>query len=69
MSNETKQERKDTYTKEQITAIESLYHRNSDGASTLEVFEDRFNHCIGGYVGGQWCNMHIGIETDGFTHS
>ena len=58
-----------TYTKEQIAAIKTLFDRNPDGADTLEEFEDRFNHCIGGYVGGPWCGMHMGIEADGYIHS
>lgn len=58
-----------TYTEEQIAAIKTLFERNPDGANTLEEFEDRFNWCIGGYVGGPWCGMHIGIENDGHTHS
>lgn len=57
------------FTEEQTAAITNLYMRASDGAANLEEFKGRFNHCIGGYVGGQWCNMHIGIESDGHTHS
>ena len=57
------------FTEEQTAAIKTLYMRASDGAANLEEFEGRFSHCIGGYVGGPWCGMHIGIENDGHTHS
>ena len=60
---------KNAYTAEQVAGIKSLYERNPDGAKTLKEFSGRFCHCIGGFIGGEWCGMFIGIEPDGYTHS
>lgn len=56
-------------TKQQRQAIKKLYDRNADGASSYRSFRYRFRQMIGGYIGGAWCSMFIGIETDGYTHS
>ena len=60
---------KSTYTAEQVAGIKSLYERNPDGAETLSDFSSRFGPCFGGFIGGEWCGMFIGIEPDGYTHS
>jgi hypothetical protein len=60
---------KDPYTAEQLASIAKLYERNRDGAQTLEEFSERFGHWGGGFIGGKWRGMFIGIEQDGYTHS
>jgi hypothetical protein len=57
------------FTVNQVDAIFKLYGQNPDGSASLSEFASRFNHQIGGYVGGEWRGMHIGIEDDGYTHS
>jgi hypothetical protein len=57
------------FTIDQVDGIAKLYGRNPDGSATLTEFAKRFSHQIGGYVGADWCSMHIGIEACGHTHS
>ncbi|WP_162002812.1 hypothetical protein [Microvirga tunisiensis] len=57
-------------TREQIVAIKRLYDRSPDGSPSYLAFRRRFEHfpsvdCLG----ARWCNMFIGIEADGYTHS
>lgn len=32
-------------------------------------FRKRFRWQIGGYIGGEWKGMFVGIERDGYTHT
>ncbi len=46
--------------------------RNYFTNETYREFRKRFRlHGMGSdrYIGGQWCNMFVGIETDGYTHT
>jgi len=61
----------------QRKAMFRLWERNSDGSKDYDDFMERFFPGIacsaeqdrpGDYIGGQWCGMYVGIETDGHTH-
>ena len=59
-------------TKEQRKAVLKLFRRARDGTHTYREFRKRFRlHGMGSdrYIGGQWCNMFVGIEVDGYTHT
>jgi hypothetical protein len=69
-------------TKQQREAVKRLYDRSPDGAVSYLNFRRRFrlysswqvsesfgSSGLGDYIGGQWCGMFIGIETDGHTHT
>ena len=65
-------------TRSQREAVKRLYDRSPDGAVSYLAFRRRFRLCtvgvgtfgiFGDYIGGAWCGMFIGIETDGHTHS
>lgn len=66
-------------TPEQEQALERLYERSADGASTFEEFAERAQPMIGwvdwasphgnGCIIVGWCGMFVGIETDGYTHT
>jgi hypothetical protein len=60
-------------TRSQREAIKRLYDRSTDGAVSYLAFRRRFRlysvGSVGDYIGGAWCGMFIGIETDGHTHS
>jgi hypothetical protein len=57
-------------TDKQRTALEGLWNRSDQGL-TLEEFIDSARLGIGlqGVYMVHWCNMWIGVETDGYTHS
>jgi hypothetical protein len=57
-------------TPQQLAALIQLYHRGPCGVFTLHEFvgsawESRLDDCI--FV--PWCNMVIGIEKDGYSHT
>jgi len=62
-------------TKQQREAVKRLYDRSPDGAFSYLNFRRRFrlysigSSGLGDYIGGQWCGMFVGIETDGHTHT
>lgn len=56
-------------TSEQRKAVKLLYDRSHKVTESYRTFRRRFQQCYGDYIGGQWCNMFIGIELDGYTHS
>lgn len=59
-----------TLTKAQRRALFRLYSRNADGAHSYRQFRQRAFPGIGGeYIMVQWCGMHVGIETDGHSHT
>lgn len=55
-------------TRAQRQAIRRLHSRNADGAPDYRSFRRRFASG-GGFIGGQWCGMFVGIEPDGYTHT
>lgn len=62
----------DWLTRQQVDAVNKLYMRNPDGASTrLEFFQrvQRAGFGSDSYAAITWCGMYIGIETDGYAHS
>lgn len=57
-------------TKDQQQALKRVYDRDSDGAASYLEFRRRARHYT--YLGCvmiHWCNMWLGIEPDGYTHS
>ena len=65
-------------TQAQKKAIFHLWRQNRDGTKNLDEFIARFRPGVGStaeqnkpgdYVGGGWCGMYVGIETDGHTHT
>ena len=51
-------------------AVKKLFARNNDGARDADELRSRFNYDhLGGFFGGMWRGMYIGIELDGHTHS
>ena len=65
-------------TQAQKKAIFRLWERSHDGTKDFDEFAARFGPGIGctaeqdrpgDYVGGEWCGMYVGIETDGHTHT
>ena len=53
---------------QQQMALASLFMRNDNGALHFDDFMRRVSD-YGDYVGLVWCNMFIGVEPDGYTHS
>ena len=73
-----KEMRETIMTPAQKKAVFSLFRRNTDGAKDYDEFLARFTPGLccsaeqdkpGDYVGGSWCQMYVGIETDGHTHT
>ena len=58
-------------TKQQRKAIKRKYDQDPDNARSYREFRSRVvpEFCSGGAVMLPWCNMWLGIETDGYTHS
>jgi len=58
-------------TRKQREAVKRLYDRDNNGCASYKEFRKRAGPCIGcpGVVMIGWCNMFIGIEPDGYTHS
>jgi hypothetical protein len=56
----------------QVEAVNKLYRRSHDGAKDRREFFTRVQDCgIGSdrYAAINWCNMFVGIEPDGYTHT
>lgn len=55
-------------TKPQRQAIYKLYCRDSNGHGTYKAFRKKVQQ---GYdcIMIHWCNMWVGIEADGYTHT
>ena len=57
-------------TKEQQVSLKRKWTQDNQGMSYL-----KFRRSVGNMIGGDgcvivhWCNMWLGIETDGYTHS
>ncbi len=56
-------------TKPQQKAIQRIFQRSSDGATSYLQFRRRFRKSLDGCLLGKWVGMTLGIETDGYTHS
>ena len=56
-------------TRPQRKALLALDKRSPDGARNSPAFRRRFILSFVGYLGGQWLNMFVGIEPDGYTHT
>ncbi len=57
-------------TKAQRKAVKRKFDQNPDGATSYRQFRQRVSSFIGlDCVCLPWCNMYIGIELDGYTHS
>jgi hypothetical protein len=57
-------------TKAQRQAIARLYARNPDCSDCYRHFRKRVIYSFGaGCLMIHWCNMWLGIEPDGYTHS
>ena len=60
-------------TKAQRKAAYSLYQRNSNGYTSYKQFRKELVRPMlfgGGAIEVfPWCNMFVGIESDGYTHS
>lgn len=57
-------------TKAQVRAVKRLYDRSPSGFPSYRAF--RRTALVSHYLGCvmlRWCDMWIGIETDGYTHS
>ncbi len=59
-------------TKEQLRALLAIYNRETDKPKTESFLQfrrravyDNLNQCL--MIA--WCNMYLGIEKDGYTHS
>ena len=53
-----------------MAAVKKLFIRNSDGARDADELRSRFYYdYMAGCFRGRWCNMCMGIELDGYTHS
>lgn len=56
--------------KAQRVALLKLFTRNPDNAKTYKEFRKRIFSAFGGdCIMIRWCDMYIGIEKDGYTHS
>ncbi len=55
-------------TPEQCAAVNKLFARNADGSPDRHAFFSRVEK-YHGYCGLVWCNMFVGIEPDGYTHT
>ena len=53
---------------QQAAAVNRLYARNEDNATSREEFFGRVQN-YGDYCGLAWCGMFIGIEKDGYAHT
>ena len=60
-----------TYTTEQIESLHKLWQRHSQGFATFYQFLKSTEGLIGGSgcVMVRWCNMWVGVENDGYTHT
>lgn len=54
-------------TKNQRTSLLNLWRRNNQSKSYRQ-FRQSVMYC-GNYIMVAWCNMFVGIELDGHTHS
>ncbi len=52
----------------QCEAVNRLFDRSADGSPNRHAFFSRVQQ-YGEYCGLSWCNMFVGIEKDGYTHS
>lgn len=54
----------------QFDALKKLFERSPDGAKTFEEFQERVTYDnLNGCHFITWCNMVVGIEKDGYTHT
>jgi len=62
-----------TLTEAQRWSLFRVYNRDDTKERQLGMnYIDWLAHCVTnycGYVGVQWCDMFLGIEPDGYTHS
>lgn len=62
-----------TLTSEQKWSLFRLFNRESTRERKLGVnymsWLDKYVCNYGDYVGVEWCNMFVGIERDGYTHT
>lgn len=58
-------------TDEQIKALQRKYQQDPNGADSFEDFCSKVQGRLDRYGTLMlfWCNMWLGIETDGYTHS
>jgi len=57
-------------TKEQLRSLLNLYRRSNNGRSSFLAFRRSAKFAFfDDALMVQWCNMWIGIERDGYTHS
>ncbi len=57
------------FTPAQLDTLKRKFEQSTDGSKDFESFCDRFRPMIGGYIGGNWCGMFLGIEKDGHAHT
>lgn len=54
----------------QAKALGRLYSRHPDGAQSYSEFRGRASYfSFLGCVGITWCNMFVGIEQNGYSHT
>lgn len=61
-----------TMTKKQSIALRKLYDRNNDGSKSFDDFWKRATQsvfAIDHVIFIKWCDMTVGIETDGHAHT
>lgn len=63
--------RRKRLTRDQVDAVYRLWERSPDGARSYLEFRRRVNEPYGirDYAYIEWCNMYVGIEADGYTHT
>ena len=55
-------------TRAQVEALHKLWQRHNQGLTYLQ-FRRTAWVAFSDYVAVPWCGMHMGIESDGYTHS
>lgn len=57
------------WTQEQLEAVKRKYVIRPDGADNFNEFLQRWHVSSDGAVMGNWANMVVGIEKDGYAHT